>query len=320
MANEVNREYRSSLFSYMLSHKEYALQVYNVLNNSDYTDPDAINITTLENVVFINIKNDVSFVLENVFSLYEHQSTYNPNMPIRSLFYASNSYERFINSIGANIYGSALIRIPTPKFVVFYNGEREYPDRTCLKLSDAFANKNVEGDMEITVTMLNINYNHNRELLEECEVLRGYSLYNEKFREYNRERNLTKAEAANKAINYCIENNVLAEFFTKRRNEVVGMILEYTAEQAEKDIAKLEREISEKEQRIEGLGQELSEKEERIEGLGQELSEKEERIEGLGQELLEKEERIEGLGQELSEKEELIARLLEENAKLKAGK
>ncbi len=96
---------------------------------------------------------------------------------------------------------------------------------------------------------------------------------------------MTKAEAANKAINYCIENNVLAEFFAKRRNEVVGMILEYTAEQAEKDMAKLEREISEKEQRIEGLGQELSEKDRKI-----------------------------------AENDEIIARLLEENARLKSAK
>ena len=96
MANEVNREYKSSLFTYMLSHKEYALQVYNVLNNSNYTNPEDVEITTLENVVFINIKNDVSFVLDNIFNLYEHQSTYNPNMPLRSLFYVSDSYDRMI--------------------------------------------------------------------------------------------------------------------------------------------------------------------------------------------------------------------------------
>ena len=299
MANEINRQYKNSLFTYMLSHKEYALQVYNALNNTNYINPEEVSITTLENVVFINIRNDVSFILENTFSLYEHQSTYNPNMPLRSLFYIANSYERIIKGKGVNIYGSTLVKIPTPKCVVFYNGEQEYPDKMYLHLSDAFGNQNVEGDVQLRVTMLNINYSHNKKLLEDCEVLRGYSLYNEKFREYNRDESITRTEAANKAIDYCIEHNVLVDFFRNRRNEVVGMILEYTAEQAEKDMAVLEHEISEKEEQIECLGQELSQKEQQVEGLSQELSEKE---------------RL------LAEKELTITKLLEENDRLKSAK
>ena len=306
MKNKLNREHKDSLFTFLLSQKKYALQVYNALNESNYDNPDDVEITTLENVVFINIKNDVSFVLENIFSLYEHQTTYNPNMPLRSLFYMSDSYERIIANRGANIYGSKLVKIPTPKCVVFYNGEDEYPDKMYLHLSDSFENQNVEGDVQIKVTMLNINYSHNKKLLDNCEVLRGYSLYNEKFREYNKSGTMTKTEAAHKAIDYCIEHNVLADFFEKRRNEVVGMILEYTAEKHKEYMAKLESEILEQEERIEGLGQELTEKEQRIEGLGQELTEKEHCIEGLSQ--------------ELSEKDKLIAKLLEENAKLKEEK
>ena len=303
MQNKFNRKIKDSLFTCLLTQKKYALQVYNVLNDSNYGDSDDIEITTLENVVFINIKNDVSFVLEDIFSLYEHQATYNPNMPLRSLFYMSNSYEHIINNRGANVYGSKLVKIPTPKCVVFYNGEEEYPDKMYLKLSDSFENQKVEGDIEIKVLMLNINYSHNQKLLESCEVLRGYSLYNEMFRKYTKEGIMTKEEAACKAIDDCIVQNVLVDFFRERRSEVVGMILEYTAEQAEKHFAKLEQEINEKEQRIEGLGQELTEKEQRIEGLGRVLTEKKERIEGLSQ--------------ELSEKDRIITKLLEENTRLK---
>ena len=297
MANEVNREYKSSLFTYMLSHKEYALQVYNVLNNSNYTNPEDVEITTLENVVFINIKNDVSFVLDNIFNLYEHQSTYNPNMPLRSLFYVSDSYDRMIKERNLNIYGSKLINIPTPKCVVFYNGEKEYPDKMILNLSDAFENKSTESDIELRVTMLNINYSHNKELLDKCEVLRGYSLYNEKFREYNKLEEVNKTEAANKALDYCIEHNVLADFFKKRRNEVVGMILEYTAEQAEKDMEKLENEIAEKEQKIAAAEQELFDKEQKLAEAEQDLKEKDQRIADL---------------------EQKVAFLMEEVSKLKA--
>ena len=249
----------------MLSQKEYALQVYNVLNNSNYTNSEDVEITTLENVVFINIKNDVSFVLDNIFNLYERQSTFNPNIPLRSLLYIADLYERMIKEKNLNIYGSKLIKIPTPKCVVFYNGEKEYPDKKILNLSDSFENKSTESDVQIRVTMLNINYSHNKELLDKCEVLRGYSLYNEKFREYNKLEEVNKIEAAHKALDYCIQHNVLADFFKKRRNEVVGMILEYTAEQAEKDMEKLEKEIAEKDQA-------LAEKEQRIADLEQKVA------------------------------------------------
>ena len=272
MANEVNREYKSSLFTYMLSHKEYALQVYNVLNNSNYTNPEDVEITTLENVVFINIRNDVSFVLDNIFNLYEHQSTYNPNMPLRSLFYVSDSYERMIKEKNLNIFGSKLLKIPTPKCVVFYNGEKEYPEIDTLNLSDAFENKSTESDVQIRVTMRNSNDSHNKELLDKCEVLRGYSLYNEKFREYNKLEEVNKTEAAHKALDYCIQQNVLADFFKKRRNEVVGMILEYTAEQAEKDMAKLENEIAEKEQQLAEKDQRIADLEQKVAILMEEVS------------------------------------------------
>ena len=283
MANEVNREYKSSLFSYMLSQKEYALQVYNALNDSNYDNPEEVKITTLENVVFINIKNDVSLMLNNTFNLYEHQSTYNPNMPLRSLFYISNSFEKIIKIAEANLYGTKLVKIPTPKCVVFYNGNEDYPDKQILKLSDAFENKKIPGDLELTVTMLNINCSHNRELLEKCEVLRGYSLYNEKFREYNKKEGITKTEAANMAIDYCISNKVMTEFFIERRNEVVGMILEYTAEQAEKDIANLERKILENEQKLAENEQLLATKEQKLAENEHTIAELREEIEKLKQ-------------------------------------
>ena len=218
-------------------------------------------------------------------------------MPLRSLFYVSDSYDRMIKERNLNIYGSKLINIPTPKCVVFYNGEKEYPDKMILNLSDAFENKSTESDIELRVTMLNINYSHNKELLDKCEVLRGYSLYNEKFREYNKLEEVNKTEAANKALDYCIEHNVLADFFKKRRNEVVGMILEYTAEQAEKDMEKLENEIAEKEQKIAAAEQELFDKEQKLAEAEQDLKEKDQRIADL---------------------EQKVAFLMEEVSKLKA--
>ena len=131
--------------------------------------------------------------------------------------------------------------------------------------------------------MLNINCSHNKELLEKCEVLRGYSLYNEKFREYNKKEGITKTEAANMAIDYCISNKVMTEFFIERRNEVVGMILEYTAEQAEKDIANLERKILESEQKLAESEQMLATKEQKLAESEHTIAELREEIEKLKQ-------------------------------------
>ena len=333
MANTVNREYKSSLFTYMLSQKQYALSVYNALNYSNYTNPDDVEITTLENVVFINIKNDVSFVLDHVFNLYEHQSPYNPNMPLRTLLYLANSYERMINQKEANIYGSALIKIPTPKFIVFYNGDSEYPDRLQMFLSDAFENSEVQADVELKVTMLNISYNHNRNLLEQCEVLRAYSLYNDKFKEYTKRKGITKTEAANMAIEYCIQNNVLADFFKTRRSEVVGMVLEFTAEKAEKYLSKLEKEIEEsnqqieeKERQIQESNQRIEEKERQIKESNQQIEEKErqikennQQIRNQNQQLECKEQQIEELNQELAEKNRQILEMEQKMASLING-
>ncbi len=258
MKNKPNREYKSTLFTYMLSQKEYALQLYNALNNSNYDNPDDITVTTLENVVFINRYNDVSFLFNSTLNLYEHQSTYNPNIPLRSLFYLSQTYEQLYSS--QKLYGSGFVQIPTPKCVVFYNGAKDVNDRITLKLSDAFANKEVQGDLELSVLMINVNYGHNKELMTKSEVLYGYSLYISKFREYNESGTMSRTDAAIKALDYCIEADVMKEFFTKRRNEVVGMILEeYTTEHVEKYIKEMEEALKEKEAEIASLKKQLQE-------------------------------------------------------------
>ena len=241
--NNVNREYKSSLFSYIFSQKEYALQLYNALNNSHYDNPEDVRITTLENVVFINIYNDVSFMFNSTLQFYEHQSTFNPNMPLRNLFYLANTYEKYIKELDEDLYSSSLIKIPTPTCIVFYNGVKDEPDRLPLKLSDAFINREAESSLELIVQMININYDYNRDLMEKCEALYGYSLYISKVREYNNTYGMDIQEASIKALDYCIEKDIFADFFRERRNEVVGMILEeYTLEHVEQRTArKVER-------------------------------------------------------------------------------
>ena len=294
MANKTNPQYKSTLFSTIFSDKVNALEMYNALNGTDYDNPDEITITTLKNVVFINRYNDVSYVLGGVFNLYEHQSTYNPNMPLRSFFYTAQSYEKMVDE--KKLLSRSRVKIPTPKFVVFYNGSKEQPDVIVQKLSDSFANKEVQGDLELAVTMLNVNYGHNAELMKKCKALNGYSLYISKFREYTEENGIPREEAAQKAIEYCIDNDVMVDFFEERRKEVVGMMLEVTEEVIMEFIEELEFLTREQAETIETKLIEIEAQAETIES-------KQKEIEAQAEIILAREKEIERLMNVLKEKQ-----------------
>ena len=304
MANKTNPQYKSTLFSTIFSDKVNALEMYNALNGTDYDNPDEITITTLKNVVFINRYNDVSYVLGGVFNLYEHQSTYNPNMPLRSFFYTAQSYEKMVDE--KKLLSRSRVKIPTPKFVVFYNGSKEQPDVIVQKLSDSFANKEVQGDLELAVTMLNVNYGHNAELMKKCKALNGYSLYISKFREYTEENGIPREEAAQKAIEYCIDNDVMVDFFEERRKEVVGMMLEVTEEIIQDLIRDLEDDKEELAQRLETEFKEHQEKMQQLQAKIRENEEQEQQLQAKIRENEEQEQQLQAKIRENIEKNQEI--------------
>ena len=191
------------------------LQLYNAVNGTDYRNPELLEINTLENAVYMSMHNDLSFIIDLRLNLYEHQSTYNPNLPLRDLMYVSDLYSEITKN--ANLYGTRLIRIPTPRFIVFYNGTEPRPDCETLKLSDAFTIREDKVSLELEVTVLNINPGHNEELLNACRTLRDYSEYTARVRRYARDMKLE--DAVELAITECIREGVLAEFLSRNRAE-----------------------------------------------------------------------------------------------------
>lgn len=184
----VNRNRKDRLFNFIFGREEnrsWTLALYNAVNQSDYTDPSLIRFTTLDNYLYVSMVNDTSFVFSDYINLYEHQSTYNPNIPLRMMQYVSELYEGYITEQGLDKYGSSIISLPIPRLVVFYNGQREVEDEKILRLSDAFDEKNKDkADIEVTVKMLNINSGHNNKLMNSCKPLYEYSWFIEKFRAY----------------------------------------------------------------------------------------------------------------------------------------
>ena len=224
----VKRNYKDTLFRRIFRDKKHLLSLYNAVNGTDYDNAEDLEINTLENAVYMNMKNDISFVFDFQLNLYEHQSSVNPNMPLRDLFYVSKVLQNIVKN--ENLYSARTIKIPTPKFVVFYNGNKEQPECSTYRLSDMFEKSMNEPDLELVVTVLNINPGKNEELMKSCQLLKEYMLYTMKVRE-----NLIRMDieaAVNKAVEDCITEGILEEFLKKNRAEAITVsIFEYNEEE-----------------------------------------------------------------------------------------
>lgn len=232
---KVRRNVKDRLFRFLFANDaEALLQLYNALNGTDYSDASKLKIVTIESAVYVVMKNDLAFVLSGTLNMYEHQSTYSPNLPIRFLIYLAQEYQTIIEQAGESIYGIRQVTLPAPQCVVFYNGKSTMPEEQTLKLSDAFGDKKHKTDLELTVRIYNINHGHNPELLEKCRILGEYSEFVRIARNYADE-GVDAGMALSAAIDYCIEHGILADVLRKNRSEVLGMLLE------EFDVEKYER-------------------------------------------------------------------------------
>lgn len=232
-----NRKIKDTVFRMLFKEKKQLLELYNGINGTNYTNEEDLRINTLENAVYMNVKNDVSYVFRFEMNLYEHQSTLCPNMPLRNLFYVSKLLESELEQMEKkkSIYGSKLIKIPTPEFIVFYNGKEHAEERFEYKLSDAYISIKEDIKLELKVTVLNVNLGKNEELLEHCKTLKEYSIFVDILR-----KNLLLYdidEAVEITVNYCIEEGILAEFLRKNKAEVIPrMIYECNIEEEMKKI------------------------------------------------------------------------------------
>ncbi len=224
-----NREYKDTMFRMIFREKRELLSLYNAVNNSDYQKEEDLQIVTLENAVYMNVKNDLAFLIDFHLHLYEHQSTYNPNMPLRDLFYVSREYQKLVE--GRSVYVSSVVKIPAPRFITFYNGADHIPETVYLKLSDAYYIEEKEPALELRVTMLNLNTGNNRKLLESCRTLKEYMQYVERVRSYARQPDMTLETAVERAVDECINENIWTDCLRKNRAEAIHMsIFEYDEE------------------------------------------------------------------------------------------
>ena len=232
------------------------MSLYNALNGKQYSDPDALEIVTLENAIYMGMKNDLAFILDFNIFLWEHQSTYNPNIPLRDLIYIANEYQKYVELNGISLYSRRQQKIPAPRFIVFYNGEKKIGEQMEHRLSDVYENFNGDPELELKVMVININDGHNKALMEQCRKLKEYAQYVARVRKY--QKIMPLKAAVERAVKECIEEDILADFLRKNRAEVIAMsIFEYNQKEEEELLrreeyeagAEMERKNTEKERK-----------------------------------------------------------------------
>ena len=234
----VRNKHKDLLFQRVFADKRDMLDLYNALNGTNYTDIDALSIVTLEDAIYMSIKNDLSFIVASTLNLYEHQSTVNPNMPLRGLVYLAKEYRTYYDNSDQSIYSRKLIKLPRPQYIIFYNGTEEQPEEKYLRLSDAFepAGNGEEPMLECIAKQININYGYNQKLLETCKRLHDYSYFINEIRA-NITEGLILSEAISQAMDSCIRKEILVDILSKQRSEVYDMLLtEFDEERYERTI------------------------------------------------------------------------------------
>lgn len=217
--------HKDTVFRMLFADRNNLLSLYNALNKTGYTDAEKLQITTLSGITYFRMKNDTSFLFDHTLNLYEHQSTPNPNMPLRDLFYVADVLKKMYPN--KELHRSTKLSVPMPQFVVFYNGRQKQPDNAVLKLSDLFEKQTDAPQLELTVHVININPHCNDWLLEQCATLGGYTRFVCKVRE-NISRNFPVEQAVHRAVDECIREGILTEFFMQHKQEVIYMsVLEY---------------------------------------------------------------------------------------------
>ena len=257
MGANANRKHKDTVFRDLFGSPERkgnALELYNALNGTDYADPDALELTTLDDVIYMNVKNDVSFLLGDEMVLWEHQSAPNPNMPLRGLLYFARLHSAHVERTGADVYRGSVVGLPAPRYVTFYIGSEDRPEREVLLLSGAYGGP---GDVEVRCEVVNINPGFNEGVVAASPTLAGYVFFVTRVREYNLAQGMPLREAMGAAIDDCVAAGHLVDYLRERRAEVLDMSL--LTEFDEERMRELDRREG-YEQGVEGLSRRLRER------------------------------------------------------------
>ena len=274
------RQYKDNVFCLLYRDKNNLLDLYNGLNDTNYTNVDDLTVTTLKGGVYMKYKNDASFVFGQDLYMFEQQSSRNPNMPLRFLHYLSDVYRQMYNN--SDLHRSTMLKIPVPHFVTFYNGKQPLEAESTLRLSDMYEKKMDCPELELIVRVININTGaiinkksldnekndiinginqsydfdksnkninagntinsrtYSSEFLSKCETLKDYMTFVNKVRVKTDIEKIDIRTAVIEAVDECIAENVLSEFLKNHREEVITVSIYEYDEEGHLEIVKEE--------------------------------------------------------------------------------
>ncbi len=218
--SNVTRNHKDNVFCMLYRDRKNLLSLYNAMNGTSYEKEEELEVVTLEEAICMKMRNDAAFVIDSRLNLYEQQSSVNPNMPLRDLYYVTEELKKLAPP--GRLHQRTKVKIPAPKFVAFYNGTAKQPERQVYRLSDLFYREEKDPKLELKVTVFNINTGYNGELLGKCESLRGYMTFVNKVRD-KKASLLRLEEAVRQAVDECISEGILTVFFRENREEIVEM-------------------------------------------------------------------------------------------------
>ena len=251
--DNVISKFKDNVFCMLYRDKRNLLELYNALNNSDYTNVDDLQVTTLNGGSYMKYKNDASFLLCMSLYMFEQQSSKNPNMPLRFLHYVSDVFRELFSN--AMLHRRSMIKIPVPHFVTFYNGLEKWVDKEGeLKLSDMYEIPVDDPELELKVRVIDINKDVH--ILNKCKTLRDYMTFVKKVRFKMGVEGDDVRIAVTEAMDECIDEDILVDFFEQHREEVVEVsIYDYDEEEVRRVLAEeYAQEVAQ------GMAQELVEK------------------------------------------------------------
>ncbi len=223
-------KYKDGLFRDYFSEPKRLLLLVNALLNLNIRDEKEIKINTLPGIFFGKLKNDLScMVQDKTIFITEAQSTPNPNMPARMLFYSVELLKDYLNKANRKLYGTTLVKLAAPRFFVIYNGKKDDPLYDEMSLKDAFL---AESTLNLTVKIININSEKADELLEKCRPLKDYQRFLELVIKYEEDK-ISRADAIRAAIKYAIANDIMSNYLRAKQSEVFNMVdLEWDEKEA----------------------------------------------------------------------------------------
>ncbi len=216
------RNHKDMLFCDIFSIKEYALSLFNAANDTDYTDVEGMEIYTINEVVYITMHNDLAVCFHGFMELFEQQSTKSANIPLREFLYSADEYDKWLIRNKADLLNTKLVKIPAPKCFELYNGTENEPELSEKHLSDAFMHPSP--GYEWTVYVINVNAGKNKKIMDRCMPLRAYAEFVQRVRD-NNAAGMKLDDAVDEAVDYCIQNDLLADYFAENRGRVVKMML-----------------------------------------------------------------------------------------------